>query len=487
MQTAAMRAKEWINDGHADGLTDTGKLRMRQLINRDELSEREVLKMYSYFARHQVDKDAEGFFQGQDGFPSKGRIAWDAWGGDAGVTWSRKYRNIIMRNREEIKKSFSIQDAKFYDNEENNLGEVEGYVSTFGNVDRQGDIILPDAFTESIQEIENGKNLPLLFNHNRDYLIGGFTELRQDKKGLYAKAKINLETQRGQEAYSHLKNGFLKEFSIAGKAMYDRNDRNIIKKWDLFEISVVTIPANPQALVTNVKNTNIDEDLDDMNDMKKATEFKDFPLANRDYRWDSDEAVKRVRDFLKLEGSPNDDYKNAFFWYDEYEADLFNAYKMPFLDVVDGELKAVPRAIFSAYAVMQGARGGVDIPNSERMDVEKHIQRYYQKMGIEREGKGLLPIEVDWIPHDEKINLFSEYFNVSKKLARIFAHGLTMHCDARKAGITDTELRDFTKKAIQDLIEKKEKDLQEKINAEKKQDMMRSLLMGLQGSLKNNE
>ena len=46
--------------------------------------------MRAYFARHVVDKDASGFRRGEDGFPSPGRVAWDAWGGDPGERWSRR-------------------------------------------------------------------------------------------------------------------------------------------------------------------------------------------------------------------------------------------------------------------------------------------------------------------------------------------------------------------------------------------------------------
>jgi hypothetical protein len=53
--------------------------------------------MSSYFARHRVDKQAEGFNFGESGFPSAGRVAWDAWGGDAGDRWAK--RIIAMRNR----------------------------------------------------------------------------------------------------------------------------------------------------------------------------------------------------------------------------------------------------------------------------------------------------------------------------------------------------------------------------------------------------
>jgi hypothetical protein len=85
VQEAAQRAQRWIEDGKAGrNFTDVGLTRARQLAAGDEVSDEVVKKMQAYFARHTVDKDATGFSQGEDGFPSPGRVAWDAWGGDAG-------------------------------------------------------------------------------------------------------------------------------------------------------------------------------------------------------------------------------------------------------------------------------------------------------------------------------------------------------------------------------------------------------------------
>lgn len=86
---AAQRALAWIADGKAgSGFTDVGRARAIQLANRQPISETTVLRMRSYFARHEVDKQAEGFKLGEKGYPSAGRVAWDAWGGDAGQTWA---------------------------------------------------------------------------------------------------------------------------------------------------------------------------------------------------------------------------------------------------------------------------------------------------------------------------------------------------------------------------------------------------------------
>jgi HK97 family phage portal protein len=72
------------------GGTAVGVARARQLINRDNLSPSTVRRMNSFFARHEVDKRAEGFRQGEDGYPSAGKIAWLLWGGDAGQSWARR-------------------------------------------------------------------------------------------------------------------------------------------------------------------------------------------------------------------------------------------------------------------------------------------------------------------------------------------------------------------------------------------------------------
>lgn len=88
VQEAAKRALEWIADGKAgDGFTDVGRKRASDLARGAGVSITTVRRMKAYFDRHQGDKDATGFSSGEDGFPSPGRVAWDAWGGDAGYSW----------------------------------------------------------------------------------------------------------------------------------------------------------------------------------------------------------------------------------------------------------------------------------------------------------------------------------------------------------------------------------------------------------------
>lgn len=101
MASAAKRALKWKEDGKANGAgTPVGWTRANQLANKKPLSLDTVKRMYSFFSRHEVDKKGKGFYDGPE-FPSNGRIMWDAWGGDAGFSWSRKIVNSAKTNKSE--------------------------------------------------------------------------------------------------------------------------------------------------------------------------------------------------------------------------------------------------------------------------------------------------------------------------------------------------------------------------------------------------
>lgn len=90
-RSAAKRALKWISEGKAgSGFTSVGRGRAEQLASGGTVGRETVVKMRSYFARHAVDRKASGFFANGEGYPSPGRVAWDAWGGDAGRSWVNK-------------------------------------------------------------------------------------------------------------------------------------------------------------------------------------------------------------------------------------------------------------------------------------------------------------------------------------------------------------------------------------------------------------
>ena len=89
VRSAARRSLDWIGEGKAgSGFTGVGRARANQLASGEQVTMATLKRMKAFFSRHEVDKDAVGFSQGEKGYPSAGRVAWDAWGGDAGFAWA---------------------------------------------------------------------------------------------------------------------------------------------------------------------------------------------------------------------------------------------------------------------------------------------------------------------------------------------------------------------------------------------------------------
>ncbi|WP_155339806.1 hypothetical protein [Acrocarpospora corrugata] len=112
-----------------------------------------------------------------------------------------------------------------------------------------------------------------------------------------------------------------------------------------------------------------------------VTRFQDLPLADRSREWDGAAAESRVREWADAEDAPDSAYRDAHLWYDGDEPQNFGSYKLLIADVIDGKLHVVPRAVMAAGGVMQGARGGVDIPKDDVGRVKAHLAKYYDKMG----------------------------------------------------------------------------------------------------------
>lgn len=256
-----------------------------------------------------------------------------------------------------------------------NVGIVKGYITTW-DVDRGNpygikDQFVKGAFQKSIAEhLERKRNIRFKDHHRRTVGMWNIDTVREDDKGLYGEAEINLDVQQGREAMALIRQGALSDFSIGFSVKEYTIDGDIrtITEAVIWEGSIVDEPMNPHAVVT---------------DFKSVTPFQDLPLAERDREWDSTAAVKRVREFTDSTDAPTSAYRRAFLWYDRENAETFGAYKLPYADVVNGRLVAVPRAIFAAAAAMQGARGGVNIPEGDRPAVIRHIERYYAKMDME--------------------------------------------------------------------------------------------------------
>ncbi|GAB4577258.1 MAG: hypothetical protein Tsb008_23340 [Rhodothalassiaceae bacterium] len=135
-------------------------------------------------------------------------------------------------------------------------GVIEGYAAIFTAVDGGRDSIQPGAFSRTLAE-RLASGVRLLWQHDPKEPIGTIEALREDARGLYVKARLDLALGRAREALSLLRKGGLDGLSIGYRIRRAREDRarriRLIDEVDLEEISLVTFPMQPAARVLAVK------------------------------------------------------------------------------------------------------------------------------------------------------------------------------------------------------------------------------------------
>jgi HK97 family phage prohead protease len=141
-------------------------------------------------------------------------------------------------------------------------GVIEGYGSTFGGEpDSYGDVVLPGAFADSLSRHKQAGTMPLMLWGHESYSppIGNWTDMAEDKKGLWVKGEIDLEDPMGQRVHRALKRKSLSGLSIGFETVEKKTDPkrpgvNLLEKLELWEVSAVNFPANRRATVTGVKS-----------------------------------------------------------------------------------------------------------------------------------------------------------------------------------------------------------------------------------------
>lgn len=145
-------------------------------------------------------------------------------------------------------------------------GIVEGYASTFDREpDSYGDVIAPGAFADTLARWrETGKPIPLLYGHSTEdpeYNIGKVVEAYEDERGLFVRCEFDADNPKAQYVRKLVQQGRLYQFSFAYQVL-DAGTVELesgieayeLRKLDLFEVSLVQIPANQHAEVTEVKS-----------------------------------------------------------------------------------------------------------------------------------------------------------------------------------------------------------------------------------------
>jgi hypothetical protein len=138
-------------------------------------------------------------------------------------------------------------------------GVVEGYGSVFGVRDNYDDVIAKGAFAATLAVHKAAGTMPaMLWQHDAAEPIGVWLDMVEDDKGLRIKGQLALDTTRGKEAHALLKLGAINGLSvgfISKQWAYDREtDVRTLTEIDLWEVSLVTFPANEKARVTHVKS-----------------------------------------------------------------------------------------------------------------------------------------------------------------------------------------------------------------------------------------
>ena len=145
-----------------------------------------------------------------------------------------------------------IQSFSFEVKQLTEKGKFSGLASTYGNVDLAGDVVMPGAFTRTLSDA--GKSRPLLWQHRTGDPVG-LVQLTDSLAGLVAEGQLSLGIQQGRDAYQLLKDSVIRGLSIGFLTIKEQfvGDVRQLLELKLYEVSLVTFPANEQATIAGVK------------------------------------------------------------------------------------------------------------------------------------------------------------------------------------------------------------------------------------------
>jgi len=272
MREEAERGLAWRREFGRGG-TEVGIARARDISNGKNLSMDTVRRMNSFFARHEVNKEAEGFRPGEDGYPSNGRIAWALWSGDAGQSWASRIlaqeddeRGCVDAGDGSVLHSAKDMEANMAQREiragaqpleiredDDQAIRVSGYAAVFGE-----ETNIAGMFTEVIERgafasaIERQDDVVFLINHEGLPLArtrSGTLRLTEDERGLYMETELDGSDPDVRSIVPKMKRGDLDKMSFAfvptRQEWDDSGDmpKRMIRDLQLHDVAIVTTPA----------------------------------------------------------------------------------------------------------------------------------------------------------------------------------------------------------------------------------------------------
>lgn len=345
---------------------------------------------------------------------------------------------------------------------------ISGFAGTDAT-DMEGDIITRSAWEGAQNDVLHYRTI--LFNHNMDRPIGKvlartmmtvaeaiekipngkekyryMPEEQKSSYGLYIQWKLS-ETEG--DLWKKINEGIVSRHSVRMivDEYEERHDVDPIIMWGMEfypykilkmripEVSLVSIPANPGAIVVDAEEVEVDyngkmlsvgEGLRSrfplvcgktllrsrVSMMRAAVSEHTAPKEDKETPWDKSASILALKVWASSDGSGDKDtitwskYEKGFGWYDESKVEFFDSYKLPHHDVVDGKLKTNYKGIVSAMGALNGARGGVSIPDTDREGVYDHIAKHYEQFGEEApELKGFEQAEIKETIMDKKTEI----------------------------------------------------------------------------------
>jgi len=260
---------------------------------------------------------------------------------------------------------------------------VTGFASR-PTVDRVNEVVDTTAFEKSLAIFR--QNPVMLYMHDPRRPIGKFTQLDRTPEGLAVTGEVAQGTQDAEDAWKLVQQGVLKAFSIGfrelGEGLMDEQNVHHITDLELYEVSIVSIPANREALFTVAEGKLLDVEMLDhrkapTRGSKGVIPYHKYPVQEEGAAWDAGAARRSLASYAKSgDGYDFSKYRLGFTYVEEGAETNLTGYKLPHHVVTDGELKTNLRGCRAVIGVLAGARGGAGIPDTARQGVYNHVARH---------------------------------------------------------------------------------------------------------------
>ena len=246
--TAAKRALRWIKEGHAgSGFTDVGRKRAAQLAAQETLTLETVKRMYSFFSRHEVDKQGKDFDNMEK--PSPGRVAWDAWGGDAGYSWAKR---IVESSKE--KTVMAMSEAQVYCPILKSEKQADGSllvtgIATDSSLDSDQQVCDPEWLKSAMPNWFRWGNI----REQHSHIAAGVAEEYEVRDGQHWVTARVVDSESVKKVEAKVLKGFSIGISSPRVIKDDKAAGGRIIDGEIVEISLVDRPANPVCVLSLAK------------------------------------------------------------------------------------------------------------------------------------------------------------------------------------------------------------------------------------------